>query len=201
MTSTQQTERAGTDANPEGSTLPTETAVSLGDDDGPLPVDELFGLLKNERRRLTLGYLRQHDEPVSLGELAESIASHENDKPEAQLNAMERKRVYVGLYQCHLPMMDDRGAVDFNKPRGRIRRGENFEVFERYLDDVGPGGSAGGTPWHRLYLLLSGVGAALFGTGLVVSDPPFTRLAFGALVGGFALCALLNWRDVRADSD
>ena len=200
MTTTQQVERTETDAPPQESTPSGETAVPAEAEGEPLPIDEIFGLLKNERRRLTLQYLQQHDGPVSLGDLAESIASHENEKPVAQLNAMERKRAYVGLYQCHLPMMDDRGAVEFNKPRGRIGLGENFEVFEGYLADVKGERSAGKTSWHRVYLLLSGLGAALFGAGLLISNPLFIRIVLGGLVGAFALCSFLEWRAVRSDA-
>ncbi|MFB6358651.1 MAG: hypothetical protein ABEJ96_06540, partial [Thiohalorhabdaceae bacterium] len=54
---------------------------------------------------------------AELGDLAEHIASIENDKPEVALSSTERKRVYVALYQCHLPKMDDIGVIDFDEDR------------------------------------------------------------------------------------
>lgn len=92
-------------------------------DTDELPLDEVFGILKNRRRRYVLKYVAEADGQVSIGETAEQIAAWENDKPVEQITSSERKRVYVGLYQSHLPKMDGIGAVSFNKPRGIIEPG------------------------------------------------------------------------------
>ncbi len=60
----------------------------------PVPFDDVFALLRRERRRRVLCYLADHDEetgPVSLSDLAEQIAAWEHDKPNAQLHSEERK--------------------------------------------------------------------------------------------------------------
>jgi len=93
----------------------------------------VFEILKNQRRRYVLEYLTTVNEHVRLGELAEQIAAWEYDKDVRAISSKERKRVYVGLYQCHLPKMDDVGAVSYNKPRGKIEPGENIDFFKRYL--------------------------------------------------------------------
>lgn len=99
-----------------------------------LSMDVTFGLLKNRRRRETLQYLREHDGETTLDEVAEHIAARENDTTVAALSSDQRKRVYIGLYQCHLPKLDDAGVVDYDKDRGTIRmRGEAEQLF-RYLD-------------------------------------------------------------------
>jgi len=99
-----------------------------------LPLDVTFEILKNRRRRLVLEYLRETEETITIGELAEHIAAIENDTTVQQLNAQQRKRVYIGLYQCHLPKMDDAGVVDFNQDRGRIDPGPNVEPLYEYLN-------------------------------------------------------------------
>ncbi|MFC6976838.1 hypothetical protein ACFQL1_22450 [Halomicroarcula sp. GCM10025709] len=100
-------------------------------------LDLIFEVLKNSRRREAIQYLREQDQRVSLGELAEHIAAIENDTTTKQLTSSQRKRVYVGLYQCHLPKMDDVGVVDFNQDRGHVTLTEQVQYFEPYLDYTG----------------------------------------------------------------
>lgn len=98
-----------------------------------LPLDELFDLLQNQRRRYVLRYLDTAEGQVTLSELAEQIAAWENDKPVKSITSSERKRVYVGLYQGHLPKMDGMGVISFNKPRGLVERGRNATDVEPFL--------------------------------------------------------------------
>jgi len=45
-----------------------------------LPVDDVFGILSNRRRRHTITYLNENgSDPVPIRELAASVASREND--------------------------------------------------------------------------------------------------------------------------
>lgn len=99
-----------------------------------LSLDIIFEILRNRRRQLVLEFLREEDGTVTIGELAEHIAAIENDTTVRQLNAQQRKRVYIGLYQCHLPKMDDVDVIDFNQSRGRISPGEHIEPLYEYLD-------------------------------------------------------------------
>jgi hypothetical protein len=88
---------------------------------GDLPLDDVFDLLRNQRRRGVLQYLRDStDGTATLDELAEHIAAKENDVEIEQLTSSQRKRVYIGLYQCHLPKMDELGVIEYNQSRGRI---------------------------------------------------------------------------------
>jgi hypothetical protein len=114
-------------------TAQSDAPPSTAEKERALPLDQTFELLKNQRRRYVLEYLESEGEPVSLSELAEQIAAWENDKEVRLISSSERKRVYVGLYQCHLPKMDGMGAISFNKPRGIIERGENADCLIPYL--------------------------------------------------------------------
>jgi len=99
-----------------------------------LSLDIIFEILRNRRRQLVLEFLREEGETVTIGELAEHIAAIENDTTVRQLNAQQRKRVYIGLYQCHLPKMDDVDVIEFNQSRGRISPGKHIEPLYEYLD-------------------------------------------------------------------
>lgn len=102
-------------------------------------LDVIFDILRNERRRLVLRAVKERGGSTTLGELAEHIGGIENGKPPDELDSKERKRVYVGLYQTHLPKMDDAGAVRYDQDRGTIEEGPSADAFQRYLDyDDGP---------------------------------------------------------------
>lgn len=98
-----------------------------------LPKAELFDILSAERRQEVLRYLDRTGETVSIGELAEHIASQECDCDRAQLSSQQRKRVYVGLYQCHLPKMADSGVIDYERNRGKIAPNERSKRLLKYL--------------------------------------------------------------------
>lgn len=102
---------------------------------GGLPLVVVYDILKNKRRRFVLLYLQSHEETVSIGELAEQIASYENDVPVKQLNAQQRKRVYIGLYQCHLPKMADADVIDFEQSRGEVRLGPRGPPLLEFLEE------------------------------------------------------------------
>jgi hypothetical protein len=122
-----------------------------------LPSDVVFDILKNQRCRLVLQYLREADDPAKLGTLAEHIAAFENGVAPTGLNAQQRKRVYIGLYQCHLPKMADAGVVDFDQDRGTVAINGSGEALLAFLDADGDT-----TPSPRPYLLLIVAGGVLF---------------------------------------
>jgi hypothetical protein len=120
--------------------------------------DHIFEILKNDRRRYVLRYLMESNDSVTIGTLAEHIAAFENDTTLAALTSRERKCVYVGLYQNHLPKMADVSAIEFDKARGTIALGSNAAQFEPYLDCA----AQESVGWSRYYLLLAGIGVVLF---------------------------------------
>lgn len=129
-------EEATTDRVESEHSRPSDESVATPGDEGPaIDLNQVFGLLRNRRRRDVFWYLLGTDEQVRLGDLAEAIAARECEKPVSQITSQERKRVYIGLYQGHLPKMDDCGAITYNQQRGTIDRGPNFEAFIDYLPD------------------------------------------------------------------
>lgn len=164
-----------------------DAAVSDEDVGPALGPDRIFEVLKNQRRRRTLQYLIERDSSVTIGALAEHIAALENDTTESALTSRERKRVYVGLYQCHLPKMDDTGAVEFNKARGTISLGPTFRQFEPYLNlDVDDSDA-----WARYYLLLTGASGVIFGVNMLLVGFSSALLLIGVLVG-FVVLSMMH---------
>ena len=53
-------------------------------------------------------------------ELAERVAAEENGVPREELSSAQRKRVYVSLYQTHVPKMEDAGLVDYDQETSMV---------------------------------------------------------------------------------
>src|SRR6056297_1016004 len=81
--------------------------------------DDLFSMLRNERRREVIHYLREHEAPVDLRDLSEYIAAIENDCTPAEVTYKQRKRVQTALYQMHLPKLAEQGIVSYDRRAGR----------------------------------------------------------------------------------
>lgn len=125
-----------------------------GDDDrrslarGPTSVtatnDELFDLLSNWRRRFVVRLISMvdRDDYLTLDSLTRQLMLLETgaDHPD-DVGAQARKRVYISLYQWHLPRLDDAGLVDHDGDRNVIRP----------TDDTRPVGD-----WLRMWAAATG---------------------------------------------
>lgn len=100
----------------------------------PFGLDDVFHLLQNQRRRWVLHYLRGVDETVNMGDLSEQIAAWEHDTTVDALRSAQRQRVYIALYQRHLPKLDDKGVIDYNQSRGRVTPRRRADQLVAYLD-------------------------------------------------------------------
>ncbi|MFC7213239.1 ArsR family transcriptional regulator [Saliphagus sp. GCM10025334] len=172
--------------------LPEEiTSVTANDTDETLSKDVIFELLKNRRRREVLAYLLEAEETVTLGELAEQIAAWENDTDVNALSSDQRKRVYVALYQTHLPKMDDAGIVDYDQDRGLITLADNADLLVMYLDTD----THRRERWDRWYAAMSVVGAVVLAAGLLgvpgISAIPLSALA-GVIVAAFLAVSFVH---------
>ncbi|MCU4754198.1 ArsR family transcriptional regulator [Halobacteria archaeon AArc-curdl1] len=159
--------------------LPEEiTSVTADKSDETLSKDVIFELLKNRRRREVLQYLLDAEGTVTLGELAEQIAAWENDTEVTALSSDQRKRVYVALYQTHLPKMDDAGIVDYDQDRGLISLADNADLLVLYLDTD----THRQDRWDRWYAGVSVIGAALL-VGAMLGVPGLSALSLSVLAG------------------
>ncbi|WP_144920710.1 DUF7344 domain-containing protein [Halorubrum salsamenti] len=127
---------------------------------------EIFDLLKNSRRRSIIQYLRANDGYAELNEVAEHIAADENDITVRELSSDQRKRVYIGLYQCHLPKMDSLGVVEYDKNRGTIELQDSVSQLLAYMDPVDDDESGSSDPDRRwLTPAIAATVVALVGLG------------------------------------
>ncbi|WP_138004366.1 DUF7344 domain-containing protein [Halalkalirubrum salinum] len=176
----------------KGGSIETDTAPSINDLLGPerdaqtdLEIGEVFEILKNDRRRMVIEYLKnQEDGCATLDVVAEHIAAIENGVDVSQISSSQRKRVYIGLYQCHLPKMDEYGVVDYEKSRGTIEL-KDISQFDRYLDtDAEP--TNDGQAELAIAVGVSGivlVGLSGIGPLTAVPSIAWTLVALSALLG------------------
>jgi hypothetical protein len=123
-------------ANTESVSTSDSTPESTGAEDLPpeLSKDELFHLLQNQRRRRVLLYLQGTDSKVNMRDVAEQVAAWENDTTVEALSSDERQRVYIALYQSHLPKLDDADVLSYNQQRGIVERTPLANQLDTYLN-------------------------------------------------------------------
>ncbi|MBV0923101.1 hypothetical protein KTS45_02715 [Halomicroarcula limicola] len=156
----------------------------------PLTDSELFDVLKNERRRAALSLLfASEDARVSVSSVSEQVAARENDTTVDSLEEQQRKRVYVSLYQCHLPKMDGLGIVEFDRETGTIALGPNATVLSGYVD----GEANAGRAWYRYYAAVAVAGAVGVLANRVAGQILAAELLTGGVLLAVAACAVAHW--------
>jgi hypothetical protein len=97
--------------------------------------DDAYHLLQNKRRRAVLRHVLAHDRTeYVMREVAEAVAAWEHDTTVERLASTERQRVYISLYQSHLPKLAEHGIIDYDQPRGRITVQPLAQVLAPILD-------------------------------------------------------------------
>ncbi|WP_440991993.1 DUF7344 domain-containing protein [Haloarchaeobius baliensis] len=155
--------------------------------------DKVFHLLQNERRRRVIRYISDKEGKTDMRDIAEAVAAWEHDKTVRTLSSDERQRVYIPLYQNHLPKLDEEGVIEYNQSRGTVERTPLADQLETHLyeresedetdaDDQADEQEEMST--QNITLAASGVSAMLLLTAAlgipVVSSPP--DLFFGTLI-------------------
>lgn len=172
---------------------------SESDAEGLSP-DLVFDLLSSQRRRMILYYLRQTGQTVTVNELSRAIAAMENRVPAEELTPQQKKRVYVSLYQTHLPKLAEAGVIDYDRDGGIVELSHHAYQIDGYLVRE----ERVEYPWSLHYLVLGAVSVAVLSLSLA-GVPGFVALApiwTGVLItAAFGLSAvaqfLLNRRQDR----
>ena len=150
-------------------------------EDAELSPDEVFHILQNGRRRNVLRYLQHTEGPVRMRDVAEQVAAWENDTTVEQLSSDQRQRVYIPLYQSHLPKLDKKGVIDYQKNRGIVERKPLADQLYRHLETDTDDESTAETSfeesrWIDYYIGATGLAAAIF-FGAVFELPVFSTIS------------------------
>ncbi|WP_343162639.1 hypothetical protein [Natronolimnobius sp. AArcel1] len=191
------TETDGTDTTVESdASSATDTGGETGGTDSSdshetaipaLSKGEIFEVLRNQRRRYVLHFLKQDGRPVELGDLAQQIAAWEYETTLEGVTPAQRKRVYTTLQQTHLPKMDEAGILSFDSDEGVIEATDRTGDISIYLEIV-PGHEFA---WRELYLSLGAISCALV-AALWLEIYPLTLLSNLTWAGIIAVTVTLT---------
>jgi hypothetical protein len=141
--------------------------------DRELSQAELFDVFSNARRRQAVRYLKRQGGRCDLAPLVEQVAAWENDIRNDEVSRTQRRRVYISLYQTHLPMLEEHGIVDWNADAHTIELLPSTDVFEPYLDRR----LEQERPWHWLYAGATTTGVLALALSWLSVGPVTTAVA------------------------
>ncbi|MFC4436567.1 hypothetical protein ACFO3C_02535 [Halostagnicola sp. GCM10023398] len=139
-----------------------------------------------------------------MTELVEYVAAAECETATTEIPRNQYQRVYIPLYQSHLPKLDECGVIEYEKSRGLVRPTDRLEIFRPYLESITEDDSSarptpdsadsdegGGADWYIAAAGLSGL-LLIVGALELVSLP-------GVALGGLIITAFLlaNAADTR----
>jgi hypothetical protein len=125
------------------------STTQLDDPPGELEPSEIHNVLRNERRRQAIEYLRECDRTLTVDELAKYIATLETGESPPPHDV--RKSVYVSLHQTHLPKLDELGIVEYDLRSKELELTDRATEVEMYMEIL-PGGTIS---WDMYYLGVS----------------------------------------------
>ncbi|WP_071932940.1 DUF7344 domain-containing protein [Halodesulfurarchaeum formicicum] len=121
-------------------------AFSRGDG---LPEPEIHDVLRNERRRAALQFLRERAGEAHINELTTAIVHREADQ-ESDTKSL-RQSVYSSLHQTHIPKLEGADVVAYDEDSNVVRLTTNSRAVDRYLH-LRP---AHGVSWGEYYQLFA----------------------------------------------
>lgn len=133
----------------------------MGNSKTELSQDIVYDILSSPRRRYVLYYLRTVEEPVEITELARQVAAWENDTTVDEITDQQHKRVYVSLYQTHIPRLESHQIVTYDKDSGRVALAVGETDIDDYLEQADDE-----IPWQLIYLSLAVASGLLVGLAL-----------------------------------
>lgn len=128
-------------------------------------VTTLFELLSNPRRRTILQAFHEHGDDIEdIHELVDLVAAAEANTPIEQPTDKQKKRIYISLYQTHMPKLADAGVIHYDPDTGTVDPTPRMAQFATYM---------GWSDYSRIrkpvaYLVLA-VLCGLFFTGSVLN--------------------------------
>ncbi|MFB1065125.1 hypothetical protein [Natrinema sp. H-ect4] len=145
---------------------------------------ELFDVFSNARRRRAVQYLKRQGGSCDLAPLVQQVAAWENDTEPDDVTRTQRRRMYISLYQTHLPMLEDHDIVNWDPDGHKIELLPSEDRFEPYLDRH----LENDRVWHRSYAAVTAVGVVALGLSLLAVGPLTTGLA---PIVALALCLVV----------
>lgn len=158
----------------------------MSDSDQELSRNEIFDLLSNSRRRYVLSYLTNNPDEVTLQDLSRQIAASENDCDVEDVTQKQQKRIYVSLYQTHIPRLSEAGVLSHDDSTGHLTLQRRANEIVPYLERD----NTTRRPWHWYYLAVVGASTVAF-VVTVLDAGPFATVSDTLVVIGIILAFAL----------
>jgi hypothetical protein len=157
----------------------------IGSDSAVIPRDDAYEVLSNPRRRAILHILRTAATPVEVTTLAAQVAAWEEGVAPVDLTSRQRKRVYVSMYQTHIPKLESVGLVAHEGES--VRPTDRIHEIDAYLSK-----ESRWVPWYYLTTATSAFAVVLFGVAPLVPSLTLSLAYFAVflLVAGVGLSAV-----------
>lgn len=97
-----------------------------------------FQLLSHSHRLALLDCLDAYDEPITLADVSEQVASEIEDEPLEDIEAESVKRIYISLYHSHIPRLEAHDIVQYNQERDLVTldsRGDQLVAYMRQIHE------------------------------------------------------------------
>lgn len=111
---------------------PEAGATGYSDSDDQ-PLDVVFDLLANQRRRYALVCLGNNTQPIALTDLAEDVAVRETKRPFIEIPKETVRTILTSLYHIHIPKLVEEGVIEYEQDRDLVRVSESMDLVERIL--------------------------------------------------------------------
>jgi hypothetical protein len=119
-------------------TTPASDPLSPGSDGvigrHPRSHESLREVLDSDRRREVLRCVLAADGPVAVRTLVGRLADAEHDATAGTTIHQVRQRIHVSLCRTHLPLLEDRNVVSYDRVRNLVGPAANLAAFESALD-------------------------------------------------------------------
>lgn len=100
----------------------------------PLPRDTVREMLDSDRRREVIRCVLAAEKPVSVRTLVGRLADAEHDPTAGTTIHQLRQRIHTSLCQTHLPLLEDREIVAWDRVRSLVGPAANTAAFESRLE-------------------------------------------------------------------
>lgn len=159
--------------------------------------DAIFEVLSSSRRRQLLYYLHQHGNEATLRDLAREVAITETGEP---VDNDVVKRLYISLYQTHIPKLEEEGLVVYNEEEKRVELTDQVWNIAHVLDvDVNQS-----RQWPLYYATLAVIGivlAAIVHFEVAFAEILTTPIVAVAISGVLLLLTALHYHETNVKED
>lgn len=152
-------------------------------DEDQLTQDDVFEILRNQRRRFVLHALKRSEEPLTVSDLSTCITAWEQGVDPENVVHEDRRHVHSALRRTHLPKLDGLDIVDYDPETNVVEPTETLSDLDIYFEVL----QNREIPWSVYYTGLAAVSISL--TIAVLLDVPGFAVLAPMDVGVFVVVA------------